>query len=70
LPGQIEEKQVAALIERDPAAALKALDDKQQFRNLDPAVRDLQRGRAMLGRQKATFDLALALAIPLSAKSS
>jgi hypothetical protein len=55
LPGRIEEKQVEALIERDPSAALAALDDPKQFRNLDPATHELQRGRAMLGRQKASF---------------
>jgi hypothetical protein len=36
-------------------AALTALDDPKQFRNIDPAVRELLRGRAMLGRQKASF---------------
>jgi hypothetical protein len=55
LSGQIDEKRVAGLIERDPAAALKALDDPKQYTDLPPTVRELMRGRAMLGRQKASF---------------
>jgi hypothetical protein len=43
------------LIERDPAAALKALEDPKQHADLSPTVRELMRGRAMLGRQKASF---------------
>ena len=34
---------------------MAALDDKQRFPNLDPAVRDLQRGKATLAQQKASF---------------